>query len=66
MSKQMTTSSWLALAALLSGLAVAGCREEEQGRIVFFEPGTYRGAADQPLDAATIQALEQRTGSPQL
>jgi hypothetical protein len=64
MPKQART--WLALAGLVSGLAAAGCREEEQGRTVFFEPGQYRGAADEPLDAETLQALEKRTGNPQL
>ena len=65
MAKQLTTS-WVALVALLLGLALAGCREEEQGRTVFFEPGKYRGVSDESLDTATVQALEKRTGNPQL
>jgi hypothetical protein len=63
----VTAPSWLAVfLALLSGAVLAGCREEEQDRIVFFEPGQYRGVSDEPLDAATVEALEKRTGSPQL
>jgi hypothetical protein len=62
LTKRVTTPSWLAAAfLLLAGLAVAGCREEEQDRIVFFEPGEYRGVDDEPLDAETVQALEQRS-----
>lgn len=64
MSRRVTTSLWLA--ALLSGLVLTGCRKEEQGRIVFFEPGHYRGAPHEPLSAETVQALEKRTGNPQL
>jgi hypothetical protein len=51
---------------LLVGVLLAGCREDEQDRVVFFEPGDYRGASDEPLDAETVKALEQRTGNPQL
>jgi hypothetical protein len=59
--------SRLAMAlALVVGVLLAGCREEEQDRVVFFEPGKYRGASDEPLDAETVKALEQRTGNPQL
>jgi hypothetical protein len=50
--------------ALLAGLVLSGCREEEQNRVVFFEPGVYLGAQDQPLDAETVEALVQRTGNP--
>ncbi|MCI0429111.1 MAG: hypothetical protein L0210_01020 [Rhodospirillales bacterium] len=61
------TPSWLAVALpLFVGVVLAGCREEEQDRVVFFEPGEYRGVSDEPLDAETVKALEQRTGNPQL
>ncbi|MGH6927884.1 MAG: hypothetical protein ACREEV_06175 [Dongiaceae bacterium] len=62
MTKRVTAPSWLAvILTLFAGLAVAGCREEERDRIVFFEPGEYRGADDEPLDAETVQALEERS-----
>jgi hypothetical protein len=51
---------------LVVGVLLAGCREEEQDRVVFFEPGEYRGPSDESLDAETVEALEQRTGNPQL
>lgn len=45
----------------LAALAVAGCREEEQGRILQFEKGTYLGRPDTPIDDATRGALQDRT-----
>ena len=67
MARQVTMPSRLAAAlVLLVGVLLAGCREEEQDRVVFFEPGDYRGPSDEPLDAETVKALEQRTGNPQL
>ena len=47
---------------VLCGLALAGCREDEQGRELFFEPGNYpRG--DKPelgLSDDTIRSLDER------
>ena len=33
---------------LLIPLALAGCRESEQGRTVYYEPGVYKGRSDDP------------------
>jgi len=41
-------------------LALAGCREEEHGRILFYDKGVYLGAPDQKLDPAQIDALRYR------
>jgi hypothetical protein len=53
-------------AAILAVLAVAsnvgGCRIDEQGRPLQFEPGKYHGAADEKLDTRTEQQLQQRGG----
>lgn len=46
--------------AVVAALAVAGCREEEQGRITNFDAGVYKGPADQVLDDATLEALRAR------
>lgn len=46
--------------AVVATLAVAGCREEEQGRVTDFDAGVYKGPADQGLDAATLEALRAR------
>ncbi|MCG8360581.1 MAG: hypothetical protein MI920_33880 [Kiloniellales bacterium] len=45
---------------LAMGLALAGCDENEQGRILRYEKGTYLGPADTPLDEATRDELRQR------
>ena len=47
--------------ALTAALALSGCREAEMGRPISLEKGTYQGKPDQPLDAATVKALRQRT-----
>jgi hypothetical protein len=46
------------LAAL--GAVLQACREEEQGRIVRYEPGTYRGPARRPLPQQRLGELEER------
>jgi hypothetical protein len=40
--------------------AVAGCREEEQGRPIIFEKGKYLGKPDQKLTEAQEQELRSR------
>ena len=49
-----------AIACVLAVLAVAGCREFEQDRILSYEPGVYQGPEDQSLDEDTLRALNQR------
>lgn len=52
----------LALAAALgiAATSVAGCREEEQGRMLLYEKGTYKGQPDTPLPQQRIDELRQR------
>ncbi len=47
---------------LAAGLAagLAGCREEEQNRVMHLEKGVYSGAADTKLTEEQRRALEQR------
>jgi len=53
----------LRLLVLLSvALAVQGCREDERDRILLYEPGTYLGQPDEPLDQEQVDALRQRAG----
>lgn len=40
--------------------ALAGCREEEQGRVLLYDKGHYLGKKDQPLSAETLSELRQR------
>ena len=52
---------FIAIGALLASVAaVSGCREEEQGRPLFYEKGTYIGKPDQKLTAAQEQELRSR------
>lgn len=55
----------LIAAALAAGLALAGCREAEQGRPLDYEPGTYLGQPDEPLSDETLDTLRQRAASGQ-
>jgi hypothetical protein len=51
----------LRLLALLGvALAVQSCREDEQDRVLVYEPGTYLGQPDEPLDQEQVDALRQR------
>ena len=45
---------------LLAGLALSACRPEEQGRIVNFDPGVYKGEEDSALEADDHEALRDR------
>jgi hypothetical protein len=51
----------LPLAILVGlGLALAGCREEEQDRFRFYQPGVYQGKTDQRRSVEQRQALSAR------
>lgn len=53
---------WITTALVLGvALAVAGCREEEQGRPLAFEPGVYKGEKPQPLAEEQLRALRDRS-----
>ena len=47
----------------LVGLAVglSGCNQDEQGRILSYEKGTYLGQPDQKLGENQLRDLEVRT-----
>jgi hypothetical protein len=54
-------SRFVAAAAVVAAMtAVAGCRDEEQGRILVYEKGKYLGKPDQQITDAQEQALRQR------
>lgn len=42
-------------------LVVAGCREDEQGRVLKFEQGKYLGKPDQSLSSEQVDELRQRS-----
>lgn len=41
-------------------LATAGCKEAEQNRVLFHQPGVYQGAEDAEIGDETYQELRQR------
>jgi hypothetical protein len=53
----------LALASLVTTLQAC---EDEQGRPLVYEKGTYQGQADEKLDPDQIEALRQRATGHQL
>jgi hypothetical protein len=57
--------NWAFLACCLAagGLALMGCRSEEQNRIKRFEKGTYLGNPDQKLDQEQVDELRHRARS---
>ena len=48
-----------ALICLSAGLSA--CEQDEQGRILSYDKGTYLGQADQKLDENQVRELEMRT-----
>ncbi len=60
----MNRTHWtrLALAAALgiAAASIAGCREDEQGRMLLYEKGTYKGQPDTSLSPQRIDELRQR------
>jgi hypothetical protein len=45
---------------LVAGLAISGCRKEEQNRTLEFEKGTYLGKSDQSLTDEQLTELRHR------
>lgn len=51
---------------LIAGtIALAGCRSEEQNRIMRFEKGTYLGKPDQKLSDEQLNELRSRARNQQ-
>ncbi len=51
---------WITCCLAVAGLALAGCREEEHDRVLFYEKGVYLGEPDQVLGPARIEELRHR------
>jgi len=47
-------------AVCLTGVVLAGCKSEEQGRVLRYEPGVYKGKPDQQLSEAQQRELRSR------
>ena len=53
--------SWAVVYSLLVvSLALPGCRESEQGRVLLYEKGSYLGKPDTQISAEARRALLQR------
>lgn len=50
-----------ALLAFGAIVLLAGCQEDGAPRPVHLDKGVYQGAADTPLSAEQVRALQQRT-----
>lgn len=48
------------LIVVFSVLLLGGCREEEQGRALGFEPGVYQGGAMPEIDGDVRAGLRER------
>jgi hypothetical protein len=48
---------------LMAGLAIGGCRKEEQNRTLEFEKGTYLGNPDQSLTDEQLTELRHRANA---
>jgi hypothetical protein len=49
------------LLVALGAILFVGCRAEEQGRIIRYEPGVYKGQAFSPLSNSQRKLLRRRT-----
>jgi len=55
------TSRLLALAlAGAAAMALSGCDENEQDRVLYHEKGVYQGQSDQPLNPEVVDELRSR------
>ena len=54
-------TSKLSAMVALAVLALGGCRAEEQGRLINYQPGVYKGKPDTQLTEKQRRTLRQRT-----
>ncbi len=52
---------WLIL--VLAILVIGGCREDEQGRVLGFQPGVYQGEAMPEIDGEIRAGLRERVAN---
>ncbi|MBK1841196.1 hypothetical protein JHL17_27715 [Azospirillum sp. YIM B02556] len=55
------TATRTVLLAFGAAVLLAGCQEDGAPRPVHLDKGVYQGAADTPLTAEQVRALQQRT-----
>jgi hypothetical protein len=47
--------------ASISASLLVGCRAEEQGRVMMYQPGVYLGKKDVQLSSDQVRVLRQRS-----
>tara|TARA_R110002072_G_C7902394_1_gene529689 strand:- start:1030 stop:1332 length:303 start_codon:yes stop_codon:yes gene_type:complete len=47
----------------IAAIALTACRADEQGRMIRYEPGVYKGKPDAQLSEAQLEELRNRTRS---
>ena len=52
--------SFSVVGATILALGLGACRESEQDRPLFYEPGVYKGQKDTPLTDAQLRELQHR------
>lgn len=57
-SRALTT---LIAAVMIPAAFLAGCKEEEQNRVLTYQPGIYLGKPDTPLDQDQLRRIRSRT-----
>ena len=59
--RQFMTKTALTLAIVVVSMAISSCREEEQGRLLSYEKGTYLGKSDTSLNSEQLGELTGRS-----
>ena len=60
--KSVKAGPFIALCfAILASMILSGCREDEQGRILIYQKGSYLGLSDQKLNTDQVRSLLLRT-----
>jgi len=60
---KIRNSLMMAGALVLVVSVLAGCRANEQGRVLSFQKGTYLGKSEAPLSDSTLRALRARASN---
>ncbi len=59
--RQIVTKSALILAITAVAVGTSACREEEQGRPLNYDKGTYLGKSDTSLNSEQLRGLKSRS-----
>lgn len=59
--RQIVTKSALILAIVAVAVGTSACREEEQGRPLNYDKGTYLGKSDTSLNSEQLRELTSRS-----